>query len=346
MLLPRKQRGVALLTVLMILSIMIAVAVTMTGRLTKSIKLTEGLIVSQSAYWYGQAAAEMSVLALNDDFKDSEIVSLDQKWANPNLYFPLQNGSVAGSFKDMRSCFNVNALRKSDAVKTPPGTAPAPPGTAPAPPSTNNDPAIVLTEFKLLLTELGINSEQAKIIADSTRDWVDNNNQTGGSQGAEDSYYQGLGVPYLAANKMMVDISELRAVRGVGQKTYDVIKPFLCAIPVTDQKIDVNTVSTKQPEILYALFGKNSQLSIDLFKQVLAKRPVSGWSSVDQFLAEPLLAQFKATAKLKKQLAVTSDFFQLNGIIKFEERILAVNLLFKIDAKKAKIIRYQSGGFK
>jgi general secretion pathway protein K len=297
----------------------------MTGRLTKSIRLTEGLVFSQSAYWYGQAAAEQAVIVLNNDFKDKNVVSLNQTWATPNLAFPLQNGGISGNFKDMRSCFNVNALRQS---------------------APSNKPSIVGLQFQLLLKEIGITGDNAKIIADSTRDWVNKNNITSGSQGAEDSYYQSLGVPYLTANKLMVDISELRAVRGVGQKTYDAIVPFLCAIPVADQKINVNTVSAKQPEILYALFGQNSQLSIEDFKRLLADRPASGWSSVDNFLSNPLLREFQASDSLKKQLSVSSDFFQLNGLVKFEQRLLAINLLFKINNKKAKIIRYQSGGFK
>ncbi|WP_413700717.1 hypothetical protein ACLKMH_02330 [Psychromonas sp. KJ10-10] len=51
---PKKQRGIALITVLMILAIMVTIATTMTGRLTLSLKRTEGLLFSQSVYWYGQ----------------------------------------------------------------------------------------------------------------------------------------------------------------------------------------------------------------------------------------------------------------------------------------------------
>lgn len=326
-----KQRGVALLTVLLILSVMITIAVSMTDRLTRGIRLTQGIVYSQSAYWYGQAAADLGVMVLNQDFKDTDTVSLNQAWARQNFAFPLQNGSISGTVKDMRSCFNVNALGKSDTSNNA---------------DKGNNQMMELSEFQLLLTEIGISKKTAKIIAYSTKDWVDTNNVANDPQGAEDVYYKGLGLPYLAAHHLMVDISELRAVRGVGQKTYDAIAPFLCAIPVSDQKIDINTVSTKQPEILYALFGENSGLSLGALKKLLASRPKSGWKTVNQFISDPLLGKFNASGSITNQLSVTSDFFQLNGIIKFQERILAVKLLFNINKKKAKFIRYQSGGFK
>ena len=321
----KKQQGVALLTVLMVLSIMVALAVTMTGRLTTSLKRTEGLIFSQNVYWYGQAAAEMGVMVLNEDFQDSDVTSLDQTWATPDMTFPLENGNLGGEIKDMRSCFNVNALREPDKY---------------------DKRALAVTQFQLLLEKIGVEEYSAEIIADSTRDWIDADDQVGGEQGAEDSMYQARSIPHLAANNLMVDISELRSVQGVGQKTFEAIEPFLCAIPATDQKINVNTVAIDQAEILYALFPKESGIGLDDFREVLKHRPRSGWSNVDAFLGESIMSKFSVSDKLKKQLSVKSEFFQLKGVVEFDERLMALQLLFKLDNKKASVIRYQSGGFK
>lgn len=321
----KKQQGVALITVLMILSIMVAVAVTMTGRLTSSLKRTQGLIFSQNVYWYGQAAADMGVMVLNEDFEDSEVASLDQTWATPDMTFPLENGNLGGEIKDMRSCFNINAIREPDK---------------------EGKRAVGVTQFQLLLEEIGVEEYSAEIIADSARDWNDADDHVSGAQGAEDSIYQSRSIPHLAANNLMVDVSELRAVQGVGRRTFEAISPFLCAIPSTDQKINVNTVAIDQAEILVALFGKESGIEVDVFRKLLKKRPTSGWNKVEDFLREPEISQFEAPDELKKQLAVKSEFFQLNGVVEFEERLMAVQLLFKVDNKKASVIRYQSGGFK
>ena len=106
----KKQGGLALITVLMILAIMVTIATTMTGRLTLALKRTEGLTFSQKVYWYGQAAADLGRMILNEDFANSNVISLDQIWATPDMVFPLDDGNIAGQIQDFRSCFNVNAV--------------------------------------------------------------------------------------------------------------------------------------------------------------------------------------------------------------------------------------------
>ena len=313
-----KQGGVALITVLMILAIMVTVAATMTGRLTLNLKRTEGLIFSQKVYWYGQAAADFGRMVLEQDFADSEVNSLDQIWATPNMVFPLDNGQISGQFKDMRSCFNVNALNSDSAEE----------------------------QFKALLAAIDVDNYSAEMIAQSTRDWIDENNSSDGSQGAEDSFYQARRVAHLAANNLMVDISELRAVQGVTKENYEKIAPYVCAIPSQEQKINVNTVSDEQAEILYALFKPYHNLSVADFETLLQERGVSGWNSRNDFLGSALFARLKINSALEKQLSVSSEFFQLNGAAEFEQRLLTVKFLFQIENKKANLIRYQSGGFK
>ena len=314
----KKQGGLALITVLLILAIMVTVAATMTGRLTLNLKRTEGLTFSQKVYWYGQAAADFGRMVLNEDFADSEVISLDQIWATPDMVFPLDNGQISGQIKDFRSCFNVNAV--------------------------NSD--VAESQFKTLLETSGVNDYSAEIIAESTRDWIDKDDDSDGAKGAEDSFYQGRSIAHLAANNLMVDISELRAVQGVDKEAYEKIAPYLCAIPSQGQKINVNTVSEEQAEILYALFKAYHDLSIADFETLLQERPASGWNSINDFLASSLFTEIKIASTLKKQLSVSSEFFQLNGTAEFEERLLTVKLLFQMKGKKANVIRYQSGGLK
>jgi len=321
----KKQQGIALITVLMILSIMVTIAATMTGRLTLSLKRTEGLIFSQSVYWYGQAAGDFGRMVLNQDFADSDVVSLDQNWALPDMVFPLENGSIAGDFKDMRSCFNLNSVGVKDK---------------------GNIRATPVTQLQALLEAIGINDYTAEMIAESTRDWVDADDNSNAAQGAEDSIYQARAVPHLAGNNLMVEVSELRAVQGVGQKVYERIAPYLCAIPTVEQKINVNTVTVEHAAVLFALFERDFDLALSDFTKLLEDRPVSGWNKVDDFLASSLFNDLKVSDEIKQMLSVTSEYFQLNGAAEFEERITAVQLLFQMDDKKAKVIRYQSGGLK
>ena len=321
----QKQQGIALITVLMILAIMVTIAATMTNRLTLGLKRTEGLIFSQSVYWYGQSVADFGRLVLNEDFSDSLVVSLDQSWATKDMVYPLENGSIGGEFKDMRSCFNLNSLAvdDKDGVRATP-----------------------VRQFQALLETIGLNEYNAEVIADSTRDWIDTDDSSSGGEGAEDSTYQARAVTHLAANNKMVEVSELRAVQGVGQQTYDLISPYLCAIPSDEQVINVNTIEIEQPALLYALFENDLGITLDNFTSLLEDRPTSGWDSVDDFLSETIFDGESIPDAIKSQLSVSSEYFQLNGLAEFEDRIIAVQILFEIDENKAKVIRYQSGGFK
>lgn len=320
------QRGIALITVLMILAIMVTIAATMTGRLTISLKRTEGIVFSQSVYWYGQATAEFGRMILDDDFADSEVISLDQNWATEGMVFPLENGSISGQFRDMRSCFNLNALAEQDA---------------------DNTRATPVIQFQALLEELDIDSYDAEIITESARDWVDTDDTPGASQGAEDSIYQARAVSHLAANNLMVDVSELRAVEGLSQSIYEHIAPYVCAIPSAEQKINVNTVSEEQAVLLYVIFEQEQpNFTVDDFTSLLEDRPSSGWDSVDDFLASTLFADVSISSDITDQLSVSSEYFQLDGNAEFAERVIALQILFEIEEKKAKVIRYQSGGLK
>ncbi|WP_354623471.1 type II secretion system minor pseudopilin GspK [Psychromonas sp. MME2] len=319
-----KQNGIALITVLLILAIMVTIAATMTGRLTLSLKRTEGLAFSQKAYWYGQSAISLGTMILNQDIGDSDVISLDQIWATPGMIFPLENGNFAGEIKDLRSCFNINSLAEQDK---------------------NNITALGVRQFQSLLEAIGLNDYSAEMIAQSTRDWIDSDDQASALQGAEDSHYQGLAVPLLAANNFMVDLTELRSVQGVSKNIYEKIAPYLCAIPANEQNINVNTVSLDHPEILYALFKPDHDFTISDFKQLLEDRPISGWNNISDFFAMDLFNGVAISEKQKGQLSVSSDFFQLNGVVEYEERLLAIKILFQMKDKKANVIRYQSGGF-
>jgi len=251
------------------------------------------------------------------------VVSLDQIWATPGMVFPVDNGTISGSLKDFRSCFNINAIAQADS---------------------DNGRALPVRQFQALLEALEIEEYQAEVISESVRDWIDTNNTVDGSQGAEDRIYEARTVPYLTANNLMVDISELRGVQGVTAAIYERIVPYLCALPVEDQLINVNTVDVEQPEILYALFAPEVPLSIEDFEQLLEDRPVSGWSSTSDFLAENILTSYSIPGDITSQLSVTSEYFHLYGVAEIHERSMAFKLLFQIEDKKATTIRFQYVG--
>ena len=320
---PKKQAGIALITVLMILAIMVTIASTMTGRMTSSLLRTEGINYSEKIYWYGQATIEFSRMILESDFEDSEVISLDQTWATPDLVFPVDEGTITGNIVDYRSCFNINALSVEEEDDSEP---------------------LALTQFKLLLEGLEVEDFSIDVIAESTRDWLDNNDTVDESEGAEDRYYEAQNVPHLAANNLMVDISELRSVQGVTGDIYAHIKKHLCALPTSEQLINVNTVKQDKAEVLYALFPEELGLSIEDFQDLLDDRPASGWSSVEEFLENDLLTDKIIPEDVQSQLSVTSDYFELYGSAEFDDRTIVLKSLFKVEDEEATTVRFQFAG--
>src|SRR3546814_1092053 len=90
---------------------------------------------------------------------------------------------------------------------------------------------------------LGIEGGVAQGIAGAAADWIDSDGNEG-RQGAEDGVYRAMQASYLPANRMMADISELRAVAGVTPKIYARLKPWLCVLPVAEPvRLNVNTLA-------------------------------------------------------------------------------------------------------
>jgi general secretion pathway protein K len=302
---------------------MVTIAAAMTGRMTASLLRTEGLNYSEKIYWYGQSAVDYSRLVLNDNFSDSDVVSLDQTWATANLAFPVDEGTITGNIIDYRSCFNVNAIAEAD---------------------DGDDRALGITQFEALLTALEIEDSSAETISESTRDWIDTNTTVDESQGAEDRYYESLNVGHLPANKLMVDISELRSVQGVTAEIYEKLRPYVCALPSSDQLINVNTVDPNKAEILFALFPSELSFTVDEIKELLEDRPNSGWASVDDFLDEDVFGDKIIPSTVQEQLSVTSDFFQLYALAEFDERVTLIKVLFKIESEETTTVRFQYAG--
>src|SRR3546814_20207364 len=82
----------------------------------------------------------------------------------------------------------------------------------------------------------------------------------------------------------MVDASELRAVNGVTPGIYDLLRPWVCALPVNDlSPININTMLPGQEPLLAMLLP--GQLRVEQARQMLIRRPANGFSRVAEFWA-------------------------------------------------------------
>ena len=293
---PPKSRGIALLSVLLVLSLMVILAGEMSQAFRQQLSRSQSQQSLDQAYWFAMSAEQLATMALQQTFaSDPETINLGQAWAQANTQFPVEGvggapgGTISGQLHDAQACFNINALANSNR-------------------DTTGEAAPEVQVFQALLQYLGLTPTDAEQIAQATRNWVSNNELA--AQGADDSHYGGLPVPYLSGKAPMRDVSEWRTVAGVVPVVAIRVMPFLCALPTTALAVNVNTIASDQPELLAALYIE--QLPVDQAATVLGERPEKGWDSVEAFLSQPQLANFASTG-VNKRLAVTSQYFKLTA---------------------------------
>ncbi len=224
----RNMAGVALITSLILLSVITLLVMAMTTRQQLDLQRATHFGHAAQALWYSHSAETWAKRVLNSD--DKEVDSLHDNWAVSVPPMAIEEGLVAGSIVDLQSRFNLNNLLQAG---------------KPHPPS--------VAHFQRLLTRLDIDPTWVPALLD----WLDEDS-TESPSGAEDSYYANLQPPYRAANALMADPSELRLVRGVDDRAYSRLRPFICALPATTG-ININTA----PPLVLDTITENHALDVD-----------------------------------------------------------------------------------
>jgi general secretion pathway protein K len=323
----RKQKGVALIVVLLLLAIMATIAAQMSERLFIQFHRAENQINHQQAYWYSIGVEALAKAGIEEAYKDGDTINLSQMWATEETTYPLDYGEALGSVRDKQACFNLNALSNIE------------PQTDPS-----QRPFLVKVWINLL-ESVDVENYLAEVIADSSWEFMDEDDVVRSATGVEDSTYQSFKPAYLAPNGWIADVSELRAINGVTAEVFKAVSPFVCAIPSANWYLNVNTIQPEQAKILVALFSPN--LSDSDAQEVLENRPFDGWDSVDDFLAESEISQVdeKIKQEAKVYLSVDSQFFELDAQVLVEDsRVRVRSLLHSSDKKVVNVIRRQYGG--
>lgn len=324
-----KQDGVALIVVLLIIAIIAIVATNITSRNQLLVRRTINVTQYDQAYWYALSAEELAKKILTQDFEDDEeSVNLQQYWAQSDMLFPVENGEIAGEMKDMRSCFNVNSLSVSSEEDANTGQA---------------KPTLPMRQFAGLLVALGMDQFSADTLAATLKDYTDEDTTTS-SYGAEDAEYESRTVPYRAANTLLFDKSELRAVMGFTQDIYMKIAPYVCAIPANDvQVLNVNTIKVEQAALLAGMF--ENKISVGEAEGIINQRPGDGFESIEDFWENSSISSFKASDEaLASSFAISSDYFLLRAGAKVDRAIFRLkSVLMRGSDDKLSVISRQFG---
>lgn len=274
-----RQRGVALITALLVVALATVAAVSMASRQQFDIRRTANLFDGDQSYSYALAVEAWARVILQRDAAEGERDYLDEDWAQRLSPIAIPGGQVDGYISDLQGRFNLNNLL------TPEGQV------------SEED----LKYFQRLLDTLQIPVGVASAILD----WIDPDFETRFPDGAEDEVYLSGPLPYRAANRPLQSISELRLIRGIDAEVWDKLAPYVCALPVRTA-LNVNTA---EAPLLHALV---EDFTAEDGQALVEARGAEGYVTVERFLQQELFAGRELSAA---GLSVASQYFLIRASI-------------------------------
>ncbi len=288
-----RERGVALISIMLVVVIATVLAVQMTNEQRLVIQRTANHFDAAQARQYALGGEELARQILRADFEEQPgIDSNADAWANPELQFEFENGAVEVQIEDLQGRLNLNNLYPLPRDGGDRG------GDASVP---------MLPVLSRMMGLLGVDP----VFSERTMDWIDPDDGKG-SLGAEDFDYLGLEVPYRAADRPIADVSELRLLLEMTPEAYGVLSPFVAALPASGTTVNVNTA----PAPVIAALAET--LTLESAEALVAARDQgSVYESVTQFLQDPILA---GSGLAPDGLGVQSGFFRVSVRARFLDR--------------------------
>jgi len=275
------ERGVALITALLIMALLGTLAATLTWDNGLDVRRTMTMLYHDEGAQAAFGAENWVMSLLRDDLVDTDTDHLGEIWAQEFPVLPIESdtiqGALFGELQDLQGRFNVNTLIDDNGEVD----------------------ELALAQFQRLLAVLDLDPRFAGL----TADWIDADLDAGFPDGAEDSIYTGLTPPYRAANQPLTSISELAALEGMDKITFDTLAPHIAALPGNDTVINVNTAT---PAVLQSL---DENLTPGEVESLVGEREESGFADFENTFST-LVAE-----EVLPSLSDTSSYFQLKVIV-------------------------------
>ncbi len=306
------ERGVALLIVLLLVTVMSSVAIAVTDDIRFAVRRTANIRISDQMSWYALGAEAMARQVLWRSWKVSSSRStLRDPWAKDGVAFAIDGGSISGRITDGGTCFNLNSV----AERGPTGLTIV--------------RATGQEQYIALLTALEFDRRLSAALAASLVDWVDSDGESA-AYGAEDEYYGARLVPYRTAGTLLAEPSELRAISGYTEEIYQRLRPLVCALPTNDlSRININTVRESQAALLVMLAGP--ELRLTEAQRLIAARPLDGFSSTDRFFSLDAFSGLAIDEPTRRQFVLKTHYFDVASTVQFHEAEFTMNSLVEVD---------------
>jgi general secretion pathway protein K len=276
----RANRGVALITALLIMALIASLTYTLKWNNSLDLRRTSVMLNRDQAVQVAIGAESWMQNILRRDLEESETDHLGEIWASDLPALPIDGGEVYGEIQDLQGRFNVNNLIGDD----------------------GNVDEEALEQFQRLLSALGLDPRFAGIAGD----WIDADQDASFPDGAEDSIYTGITPPYRTANQLISNANELAALEGMDKATLDTLLPHIIALP-GHTEINVNTATGP------VLMSLDERISAADAERLIAERADAGFPEIAQSfggLMDP--------DDISRRLVESTGFFQLRVTVRVD----------------------------
>ncbi len=300
----QRQSGVVLVVALLVVALVASSAVAFSDNFQLFNARSENRWHGDQAAAYLLGAESLAIAVLEDDIQTSSIDHLNEDWARRLSPFDIEGGSLSAYIEDAQSQFNINLLAQKTAYLDSESLA--------------SDDPLRFTEpqrrfIRLLQTfdELSLSVDESIAILESIVDWLDRDDVLTGFGGAERDYYETREQPYSPANGLFVSTGELRIVKHIDKRLYEMLLPHIVVLP-EDQGLNVNTASIV---LLRTLQASNELAPLSRYDAEMLHQQRKGkhYLSVKRFLASAEVQQLgdEQNAIDGTGLTVNSDYFLL-----------------------------------
>ncbi len=297
----KRDEGAALVTVLLIITVMSAGIVLALETVNYAVKRSVAVQLYTQTRFYAQGGEQMARVAAEKLYDtDQALKAVLGHGDEAEVSFPLDRGGfIRGHLKDASNCFNLNSLVQSQEQDT----------------YFANETNI--EQYQRLLVTLGMSESQSLSLAATLVDWLDSDSRPIRG-GAEDYEYSALEIPYRTANSLLVDITELRLVKGYTTKVINLIQPFVCILPQTEGiPVNVNSLTPEQAPLLMSLVG--SKLSLSNTARLISERPARGYSDIAAFWNQKAFEGITLSQELRAKAGIRPRLFRANITVKYLE---------------------------
>lgn len=281
----RRQAGVALITVLLVVALATVVCAGLMLRQQLTIRSVGNQLLVRQAQYYAEGGEMLARALLLRDLQQGGQQKIDhpgEAWANPNLSFPLdEGGELRLRIEDLAGRFNLNSLAANGEAGE-----------------------LALLRLRRLLQQLGL----PLAYAERVRDWLDGDQDPNGGAGAEDDQYLLAKPAYRTGPGRIADVSELRLLLDMSEVDYRRLVPYVSALP-PDTELNLNTASA----MVLASLGEGIPAAV--LKAQIEGRGRSGYADPNSAL-QTLQAYGVAT----QGLGVASQYFMVTTEVLLGER--------------------------